>query len=112
MPNRVGRDGFVKRGDERSGQLWSTLCIGFQLLFWGSGLVWLRIAGEAGSPLPNNWKVLLFWSQVMEISAVLGLVASVASAVVLWVRESRLSLTGISSLSMLILICYFWWRLW
>lgn len=101
MPEHVRRNGP-----------WSGLSSAFQLLFWVSGFAWLRIAGEAGSPIPDNWRVLLLWSHIAEASALFGLVASVACAVVLWVRESRFSIAGVSSLVLLILIGAFWLRLW
>lgn len=63
------------------------------------------------SPLPDNWRMLLFWSHVTEASALLGLVASVTCAVVLWMRESRVSIAGISSVVLLILTGDFWWEL-
>lgn len=109
MPERVRRSGLVERERKCPEQLWSGLSIAFQLLFWASGFAWLRIAGEAGSPLPDNWKVLLLWSHVAEASALLGLVASVTCAVVLWVCESKLSIAGISSLVLLLLMGAFWW---
>jgi hypothetical protein len=111
MSEHVKRNARVERECECPAQLWSGLSSAFQLLFWVSGFAWLCVAGEAGSPLPDNWRMVLLWSHVTEVSALLGLVASVTCAVVLWVRESKLSIAGISSVVLLILTGDFWWKL-
>lgn len=89
--------------EPRTGSLWSRLSALFLLLFLVSAVSWVFIAGEAGSPLPDNWKQLLFWSHVSEVSALAALVASVISAAVSFRREQKVSVSGIVSLVLLII---------
>lgn len=90
------------------GKLWARLSLTFHIAFWVAALVWLDIAGEAGSPLPDNWRQLLFWVHVAEAAALFTLSASVVCAVISRRRESKVPIAGVASLLLLVLTAYFW----
>jgi hypothetical protein len=92
----------------RKGKLWARLSLMFHIAFWVAALVWLDIAGEAGSPLPDNWQQLLFWAHIAEAAALFTLSASAACAFISRRRESKVPIAGVVSLLLLVLTAYFW----
>jgi|SRR5579884_1234581 hypothetical protein len=92
----------------RKKTIWNRLSLAFHIGFWVTALVWLRIAGEAGSPLPDNWRRLLFWAHMTEWGALFALSASIVCAVISRRQESRIPVSGILSLALLIISAYFW----
>ena len=89
-------------------RIWSRLSLAFHMAFWGTALVWLGVAGEAGSPLPDNWQKLLFWSHMAEWTALLTLTASIICAVISRWRESRIPISGIVSFVVLVITAHHW----
>jgi hypothetical protein len=53
----------------------------FHILFWFCAGWWEVAAGEAGSPLPDNWESLLLQSKVSSSIAVICLVISIGCGV-------------------------------
>ena len=92
----------------RTGKVWARLSAISHVAFWASALIWLLIAGEAGSPLPDNWRWLLFCSHVVEGFALAALSVSVIFAILAVWRESKIPIAGVLSLILLLLTVRFW----
>ena len=90
------------------GKIWTRLSLMFHIAFWVATFVWLGVAGQAGSPLPDDWRKLLLWSHVAEWMALLTLSLSTICAVISRWRESRIPISGIVSLTLLTLTAHHW----
>jgi hypothetical protein len=97
--------GDVDAATPRAGRkYWQRLGLAFHVAFWFTAACWLLIAGHSGSPLPDNWRELLFWSRTAQFSGVIALVGSIVCGVLALRREATVSVAAIISLALLILV--------
>lgn len=94
----------------RKGKLWARLSLMFHIGFWLSAFLLFLVTGEAGSPLPENWRELLFWCHVLQWAILSTLCASAICAVFSLRREGKIPISGAASLVLLIFIAYFWMK--
>jgi hypothetical protein len=98
----------VERANTKAGLL-GYLSVAAHLLFWVSLYYWEAAAGEAGSPLPDNWQELLVQTQVAATAAVVCLAASVGCGLEVLSRRVRPPVSSVVSLVLFFPCLYFWW---
>jgi hypothetical protein len=81
---------------------YSLISLFFHISFWASAFVWLVFAGEAGSPLPDNWQELLFYCHVAEAIALASLIISVVAGLMVYRTGGGVPYVRIVSLLILI----------
>jgi hypothetical protein len=79
------------------------------ILFWLCLGWWEAVAGEAGSPLPDNGYGLLIQSRIAAFMAMLSLLISVACGAVVLDKECRAPVSSVISLLLLVPVIALWW---